>query len=554
MVVCILSGISLMSYFHIINNNDDDNNNKYKSSSTTTITTTATTASLLSPSKKLNQLQEFTRYSYKTTTLSTASSSTRNDSINEIIPQQHTTITTTTTKTIASSDIENDNILRRLPNPKTIFICGYDRTKILGKIFPEYQTTAIELSNNNNKNNQTIASGSGSGSEEKNQNQTSIRQTNNNNDNTNNSTTTKTTTATIRIVKLTRENVQMATREDILVVGLGGYCDGWGDLKLDASWMEEHFRGTAVLWFNDEFFGPYDQTNENNNQTTIVPSSTTLPPSAATSATALPLPLPPSRRHYHFGFEADGCQSIRIHGMALFFADHFEDSDCVDATTGRNRFADAILQADQKPVNTGERFLLYVARNCVSFREDAFDRLANLNILATTTASDGSLAMLDYGAKCRGRQNHTNAQKVGMPWKLSRNFKKMQEYRFCLVMENTKRSGYISEKILLAFVGGCVPIYYGTRDVFDVFNPKAFVYYDVENPDKALTEIVRLENDRKAYEQILREPILREGNRTIQQYFSLSESIYPNATLKQKVRNLLLHRGNKDPRLRCQNK
>ena len=32
-------------------------------------------------------------------------------------------------------------------------------------------------------------------------------------------------------------------------------------------------------------------------------------------------------------------------------------------------------------------------------------------------------------------------------------------------MENTYKKGYISEKILNAFIGGTVPIYYGHEDV-----------------------------------------------------------------------------------------
>ena len=41
--------------------------------------------------------------------------------------------------------------------------------------------------------------------------------------------------------------------------------------------------------------------------------------------------------------------------------------------------------------------------------------------------------------------------------------------------------GYVTEKIVLAFLAGSIPIYYGDRKhVNYLFNPDAFVYYDVE--------------------------------------------------------------------------
>jgi hypothetical protein len=85
-------------------------------------------------------------------------------------------------------------------------------------------------------------------------------------------------------------------------------------------------------------------------------------------------------------------------------------------------------------------------------------------------------------------------------------------------------------------------IYYGTVEVFDIFNPKSFIYYDIENPKDALNEIARLENNTTAYDEVMAEPILLEGNKTIQKYFSLSDEIIPNAMLKKKIREMVYYR------------
>jgi hypothetical protein len=44
-------------------------------------------------------------------------------------------------------------------------------------------------------------------------------------------------------------------------------------------------------------------------------------------------------------------------------------------------------------------------------------------------------------------------------------------------MERIKLDGYIAEKMANAHFSGTVPIWYRTREVFDVFNERAFVYY-----------------------------------------------------------------------------
>ena len=51
------------------------------------------------------------------------------------------------------------------------------------------------------------------------------------------------------------------------------------------------------------------------------------------------------------------------------------------------------------------------------------------------------------------------------------------------VGENSNVAGYVTEKIANAFMGSTVPIYYGTRDIFKLFNKDAFIYYDVRHPE-----------------------------------------------------------------------
>lgn len=56
------------------------------------------------------------------------------------------------------------------------------------------------------------------------------------------------------------------------------------------------------------------------------------------------------------------------------------------------------------------------------------------------------------------------------------NYQLYHDYKYCLVMENRALEGYMTEKLANAFLGGCLPIYYGTKEVFDVFHEDAFTF------------------------------------------------------------------------------
>jgi len=113
-------------------------------------------------------------------------------------------------------------------------------------------------------------------------------------------------------------------------------------------------------------------------------------------------------------------------------------------------------------------------------------------------------------------------------------------YKYCLVMENEKSDGYLTEKLLLGLLGGCLPIYYGTKEVYDVFRSDAFIYYDIHNPQPAIDEIRRLEANDEEYKfrTDRKRPLLklRENStfETLDRYFSW----YPNIGTGRMCRKL----------------
>lgn len=294
----------------------------------------------------------------------------------------------------------------------------------------------------------------------------------------------------VDVVPLTAESAKDSNSFDLLVYGWGGYCNGWGKQKIDLPWTSINFFGTA-LFVSQEWFGGDIWINGT-----------------------------PPLNSYFIGYVADSKQNIRVFGVA------------VDLLLLGETCWSMIFMHERKPKSTKEHYMVYTASNCVPYREEAVVTLSQIDTV-------------HYGGSCFG--NIMNASRI-VPasnkrargehmWK--KNWNLYSVYRFCLVLENHKIEGYVTEKILHAFLGGCIPVYYGTEEIFAIFNRNAFIYYNVSDPQPAIDRIAYLEANKTAYDEILfGEPILADGNKTIEKYFSLSDEI-GNGKLKRRIREMI---------------
>jgi len=183
---------------------------------------------------------------------------------------------------------------------------------------------------------------------------------------------------------------------------------------------------------------------------------------------------------------------------------------------------DEMVDANKRPRGnqTKTNFMIYANSNCVPFREEAVGRLSEIGIVHC----DG---------KCQGETppsgDRTNLVQISSDIRMEGwlgNVQIYSKYRFCFVMEHhPSHPSYITEKILMAYIGGCIPIYYGTEKIFDIFNRKSFVFYNISDPQPALDLVAAMENDTALYEEMMSEPIAANGNKTIEDYFSFSDEI-----------------------------
>ena len=146
---------------------------------------------------------------------------------------------------------------------------------------------------------------------------------------------------------------------------------------------------------------------------------------------------------------------------------------------------------------------------------------------------EGERGVSCHATKCFGAYSKAKVKPAVGYWINNSN---ESPFRFELAMDSKKMDGYVSEKILNAFLSGTVPIYYGTADVFKMFNKDAFIYYDIEDPQPALDRILYLETNRTAYSEVLSQPILADG--ALEEYFSLSDDV-GGGKVKEQIRSMV---------------
>ena len=140
-------------------------------------------------------------------------------------------------------------------------------------------------------------------------------------------------------------------------------------------------------------------------------------------------------------------------------------------------------------------FLAYAATNCVMFRETIFAALRSRSSSAHGLGScSGTPGMIV--------QNGFNG-----------NFINFRSYRFALVMEHNDFSGYITEKIVTAFMAGCIPIYWGSKGkIKEFFNPKAFIYVeDFKVVEDLVNHVMNIEQNEALYNEMTSQPLFLNG-------------------------------------------
>jgi GR25 family glycosyltransferase involved in LPS biosynthesis len=86
----------------------------------------------------------------------------------------------------------------------------------------------------------------------------------------------------------------------------------------------------------------------------------------------------------------------------------------------------------------------------------------------------------------------------------------LKDYKFCLTYENSRRDGYVTEKLLAAKAAGCVPIYWGAQNVCDDFAEGSFLNANnFQTPDELISAVRALDEDDDAWLAMVTKPAFR---------------------------------------------
>jgi alpha(1,3/1,4) fucosyltransferase len=83
----------------------------------------------------------------------------------------------------------------------------------------------------------------------------------------------------------------------------------------------------------------------------------------------------------------------------------------------------------------------------------------------------------------------------------------IKKYKFVLSFENASFKGYTSEKLVEPLLTNSLPVYWGNPLIADDFNSKSFInVHEYASFEKAIEEIIRIDNDDNAFLKYLAQP------------------------------------------------
>ncbi|KAL4147222.1 hypothetical protein PRNP1_010978 [Phytophthora ramorum] len=123
--------------------------------------------------------------------------------------------------------------------------------------------------------------------------------------------------------------------------------------------------------------------------------------------------------------------------------------------------------SDTKTESPKTKFCAYLYAHCDrSDRELMYDAL-------------NALRPVDALGKCAGSSTPPDQTKMASRLAIFYNddaVRRYAPYKFVLAFENTRATGYVTEKLVNAFLAGSVPVYWGdSKTVSELFNPESFI-------------------------------------------------------------------------------
>jgi len=92
----------------------------------------------------------------------------------------------------------------------------------------------------------------------------------------------------------------------------------------------------------------------------------------------------------------------------------------------------------------------------------------------------------------------------------------LHNYKFMICFENTKTDYYLTEKLINAYAGGCIPIYWGCPQIKELLNEKAILLLEdtsEESMIKLCNKIMEIDSNEDLYKEIYEQPLINESQK-----------------------------------------
>jgi alpha(1,3/1,4) fucosyltransferase len=114
-----------------------------------------------------------------------------------------------------------------------------------------------------------------------------------------------------------------------------------------------------------------------------------------------------------------------------------------------------------------------------------------------------------------GRFANNIGQIIHYPYWSPQFFDVLSNHKFMICFENTKMETYSTEKIVNPYLSRTIPIYWGSHNIKNIFNPESMLFLEDETDEsiqKLLEKIIELDNDDQKYLEYINRPIFTEDN------------------------------------------
>jgi hypothetical protein len=89
-------------------------------------------------------------------------------------------------------------------------------------------------------------------------------------------------------------------------------------------------------------------------------------------------------------------------------------------------------------------------------------------------------------------------------------------HKFMICAENTKMETYSTEKIVNPYLARTIPIYWGTHNIKNIFNPDSMLFLEDESEEakeQLINKIIELDTNDEKYLEFINRPIFTEQNK-----------------------------------------